>query len=450
MRIRIIDAFTDRPFAGNPAGVCLLDTGTWPDSKWMRRVAAELGHETAFAHPLPDGAGADWALRWFTPAAESNVCGHATLATAHALHTDRAAPLTVRFASQFGILIARTRHDGTITLDFPAAFLAEAPAPDGLAQVLGATIGAAYSTGALGDLLAIASDEAAVRGLRPDFTALARLTRRNGIRGIIVTAASADRRSAYDFVLPVLRTRRRHRRKPRHRQRPHRPRPLLVTPPRPRQPYRAADIRTHRPGPYHRPRRPGPPHRPRGHRPRRHLEQQRGIKGLAEVLADPELARVIDFGQPVCVILAAVLHFQPAEAARSLIAGYAAPLAAGSALLVSVFSAADEEFSRQAAGAYTAARWHSRGPAELERWLREAGLRPLRGHVGNVSTWPLDPPGRTASLAETIGDLAEKLLRPGRAGPPPSLKAQGVYGSSSGSADTARRGRASGRSTCSG
>ena len=66
MRIRIIDAFTDRPFAGNPAGVCLLDAGTWPDTEWMRRIAAELSHETAFARPLPDGAGADWALRWFT------------------------------------------------------------------------------------------------------------------------------------------------------------------------------------------------------------------------------------------------------------------------------------------------------------------------------------------------------------------------------------------------
>ena len=145
----------------------------------------------------------------------------------------------------------------------------------------------------------------------------------------------------------------------------------------------------------------------------------------AEVLADPELARVIDFGQPVCVILAAVLHFQPAEVARFLIAEYAAPLAAGSVLLVSMFSAADKEFSREASRAYTAAQWHSHSPAELERWLREAGLRPLRGHVGNVSTWPLDPPGRTASLAETIGDLAEKLLRPGRARPPPSLKARG-------------------------
>jgi len=200
MRIRIIDAFTDRPFAGNPAGVCLLDAGTWPGAEWMRRIAAELGHETAFARPLPDGAGADWALRWFTPAAESNLCGHATLATAHALHTDRTTPLTVRFASQFGILTARTHHDGSITLDFPAAIPAQAPAPDGLAPALGIELGATYSTGALGDLLATAGNEAAVCGLRPDFTALASLTRRHAIRGIIVTAAAANRDSGYHFV----------------------------------------------------------------------------------------------------------------------------------------------------------------------------------------------------------------------------------------------------------
>jgi PhzF family phenazine biosynthesis protein len=200
MRIRIIDAFTDQPFAGNPAGVCLLGAGTWPSETWMRQVAAELSYETAFARPLPDGADADWALRWFTAAAESNVCGHATLATAHALHTDRAMPLTVRFASNFGLLIARTRHDGTITLDFPAAFPDEAPAPEGLTQSLGVKPHATYRTGALGDLLAAVGDEAAVRSLRPDFTALARLTRQNGIRGIIVTAAAADRHNGYDFV----------------------------------------------------------------------------------------------------------------------------------------------------------------------------------------------------------------------------------------------------------
>jgi len=200
MRIRIIDAFTDRPFAGNPAGVCLLETGTWPDAVWMQRIAAELGHETAFARPLPVGADADWALRWFTPASESNLCGHATLATAHALHSDRALPLTVRFASNFGLLTARTGHDGAITLDFPAAFPTETPSPEGLGHALGAKPQAAYRTGALADLLAVVGDEAAVRALSPDFTALAGFIRRDGSRGIIVTAAAAGRPGGYDFV----------------------------------------------------------------------------------------------------------------------------------------------------------------------------------------------------------------------------------------------------------
>jgi O-methyltransferase involved in polyketide biosynthesis len=134
----------------------------------------------------------------------------------------------------------------------------------------------------------------------------------------------------------------------------------------------------------------------------------------ADVLADPELGRLIDLSQPVALILAAVLHFQPAEAARSLIAGYAAALAAGSVVVVSVFSAADEQFSEEAAKTYTAGEWQSHSPAEVGRWLSGAGLRPLRGRVGNVSTWPLDPPAPAGSVAETIGDLAEKLLRPGR------------------------------------
>ncbi|MFD4953609.1 PhzF family phenazine biosynthesis protein [Streptomyces sp. NPDC058451] len=68
MRIHVVDAFTDRPFAGNPAAVCLLAAGEWPDEAWMRRVAAEMNHsETAFALPLPTPAEADWAIRWFTP-----------------------------------------------------------------------------------------------------------------------------------------------------------------------------------------------------------------------------------------------------------------------------------------------------------------------------------------------------------------------------------------------
>ncbi|MGH8883107.1 MAG: PhzF family phenazine biosynthesis protein, partial [Stackebrandtia sp.] len=201
MRIRIIDAFTDRPFAGNPAAVCLLDADAWPDEGWMRQVAAEMNlPETAFAHPLPEGADADWALRWFTPTVEVDLCGHATLATAHALHSDRGHSGTVRFSSRSGILIAHTHDDGTVTLDFPASPVTEIGVPDGLADALAAKPDCVYGTGALGDLLVVFSDEAAVRALAPDFTALAHLARRDGIRGVIATAPAANPASGYDFV----------------------------------------------------------------------------------------------------------------------------------------------------------------------------------------------------------------------------------------------------------
>jgi PhzF family phenazine biosynthesis protein len=168
VRIRIIDAFADRPFVGNPAAVCLLDTDSWPDQYWMQQVAAEMNlAETAFAHPLPESADAHWALRWFTPAVEVDLCGHATLATAHALHSDRKAPNTVRFSSRSGILIAHTHPDSTITLDFPAAPVTEIPTPSGLPEALSAKPDAVYGTGALGDLLAVFADETGVRTLAP-------------------------------------------------------------------------------------------------------------------------------------------------------------------------------------------------------------------------------------------------------------------------------------------
>ena len=198
---RIIDAFTDRPFGGNPAAVCLLDDAdVWPDEAWMQQVAAEMHlPDTAFAHPLSDGGEADWALRWFTPEVETNLCGHATLATAHAMYRDRGAG-TVRFASRSGVLVAHTADDGTITLDFPAAPATEVAAPDGLAEALGVTPRATFSTGALGDLIALFDDEAAVRSVTPDLGAIARIARRDGIRGTIVTAAAADPGGGYDFV----------------------------------------------------------------------------------------------------------------------------------------------------------------------------------------------------------------------------------------------------------
>jgi PhzF family phenazine biosynthesis protein len=201
MRIRIIDAFTADPFAGNPAAVCLLDPAEWPGEAWMQRVAAELNlSETAFALPLRDNPEADWALRWFTPAAETNLCGHATLATAHAMHADRGTPGTVRFSSLSGVLITHTHPDGTITLDFPVAVPAECAAPAGLAEALGVKPVSTHGTGALGDVLVVLEDEPTVRAVTPDFAALAAQAQRDGTRGVIITSAAADPAAEYDFV----------------------------------------------------------------------------------------------------------------------------------------------------------------------------------------------------------------------------------------------------------
>ena len=203
MRIRIIDAFTDRPFAGNPAAVCLLDADTWPDEAWMQQVAAELHlSETAFAHPLPAGAqdDADWALRWFNTVVEERMCGHATLATVHALHTAGAIAGTVRFSTASGVLAGRAAGDGVITLDFPAAPVSPVPVASALSRALGTTPDETYSAGSLGDVVAVLPDEAAVRSLRPDMSALAEFTTVEGLRGITVTAAANDAADGYDFV----------------------------------------------------------------------------------------------------------------------------------------------------------------------------------------------------------------------------------------------------------
>ncbi|MFG1811470.1 PhzF family phenazine biosynthesis protein [Streptomyces sp. NPDC049040] len=198
MRIRIVDAFTDRPFSGNPAGVLLLDSGGFPDDRWLQQVAAEVNlSETAFAHPLTGDADAGWALRWFTPTTEVGLCGHATLATAHVLRTTGAAHGPVAFRTRAGVLAAEANGDGTITLDFPAAPLTPVTPPDGLADALGAAPLTVLDTGPdCGDLLLEVADEATVRALAPDFAALARLSE----RGVIATASAADPAAGYDFV----------------------------------------------------------------------------------------------------------------------------------------------------------------------------------------------------------------------------------------------------------
>ncbi|MFJ4468743.1 PhzF family phenazine biosynthesis protein [Streptomyces sp. NPDC089424] len=196
MRIRIVDAFTDRPFAGNPAGVLLLDA--FPEDDWMQNVAQEVNHaETAFAHPLPEGGEADWALRWFTPVAEVAMCGHATLATAHVLHSTGAHEGPVRFATRSGVLVATRREDGSTTLDFPTAPLTPVDLPEGLADALGARPLAAYDTGPnVGDLLVELADERTVHALRPDHRAIGA----HSSRGVIATARAEEPALGYDYV----------------------------------------------------------------------------------------------------------------------------------------------------------------------------------------------------------------------------------------------------------
>ncbi|MFD9116126.1 MULTISPECIES: PhzF family phenazine biosynthesis protein [Streptomyces] len=196
MRIRIVDAFTDRPFSGNPAGVLLLDA--FPDDIWLQNVAREVNHaETAFAHPLPSGGEADWALRWFTPVAEVAMCGHATLATAHVLSSTNTHQGPVRFATRSGVLTATPRPDGSLTLDFPTAPLTPVAVPDGVAEALGAEPLSAVDTGPnVGDLLVELADEKTVLGLAPDLRSLGRYSE----RGIIATAPAADPAAGHDYV----------------------------------------------------------------------------------------------------------------------------------------------------------------------------------------------------------------------------------------------------------
>ena len=188
-----VDAFTDRPFAGNPAAVCPLPLPAFPAAGWMQAVAAEMNlAETAFLVRRHDGSGFD--LRWFTPAVEVELCGHATLASAHLLWETglAAAGEPIRFHTLSGVLGAARRGEW-IELDFPAdPASALAAAPPELPEMLGAPpvwVGAGRF-----DLVIELADEAAVRALAPDLRRLAALP----WRGILVTARAAA--PGYDMV----------------------------------------------------------------------------------------------------------------------------------------------------------------------------------------------------------------------------------------------------------
>ena len=188
LRIVQVDAFTDTPFHGNPAAVCVLPTPR--DERWMQDVAREMNlSETAFLHDERDG----WSLRWFTPTVEVALCGHATLASAHVLWEDAHLPRDrqARFHTKSGLLTADRRGDW-IELDFPAKSEAPTPAPAGLAEALG--VAPKYVGKNQLDYLVEVDSDATVRGLTPDFTALAKLP----VRGVIVTSRAAS--GEYDFV----------------------------------------------------------------------------------------------------------------------------------------------------------------------------------------------------------------------------------------------------------
>jgi len=185
-----VDAFAEKAFEGNPAGVVPLDAE--PPEDWMAAVAREMNlSETAFLWPVKEV----WRLRWFTPAREVKLCGHATLASAHLLwETKRLAPdRAAEFETLSGRLSVRRREDGRLELDFPARPPVPTAPPAGLAAALGVEPVEVHASEE--DLLVRLPDESAVAAVAPDFGAL----RKVEARGVIVTAP-ADPGRRLDFV----------------------------------------------------------------------------------------------------------------------------------------------------------------------------------------------------------------------------------------------------------
>jgi PhzF family phenazine biosynthesis protein len=181
-----IDAFTDAPFRGNPAGVCVLDAPR--EAAWMQHVAAEMNlAETAFLVP---SAPARYGLRWFTPVTEVPLCGHATLASAHALWSTGRVPRgdAITFDTLSGALVARP-GEGAITIDLPARRAAATTVPEEVLRAVGVTpiwTGHAGKGPSNVDYVLEVATEAEVRAARPNFPAL------GGVAcGVILTGPSS-------------------------------------------------------------------------------------------------------------------------------------------------------------------------------------------------------------------------------------------------------------------
>jgi PhzF family phenazine biosynthesis protein len=189
VRFTQVDAFTGEPFAGNPAAVVVLPA--WPPEAWMQAVAAEMNlSETAFLVRQGGGFG----LRWFTPAVEVALCGHATLASARVLWDEGHAPAgeLLVFHTKSGALTAAPSGDW-IELDFPATPPEEAVAPEGLVEALG--VAPSWVGRSRFDYVVVVDGEGEVRAAAPDNSAL----RRVKARGVMLTAAAAPG-TGFDFV----------------------------------------------------------------------------------------------------------------------------------------------------------------------------------------------------------------------------------------------------------
>jgi PhzF family phenazine biosynthesis protein len=182
-----VDAFTDRPFAGNPAAVCLLPS--WKPDSWLQSVAREMNlSETAFLVKQSE----HFDLRWFTPTVEVDLCGHATLAAAHIIwQQGYANENEIRFSTKSGVLRAH-RREQEIELDFPLKPETEAEAPSGLLMAL--AVSAQYVGRSQFDYLVEVESEAVLKRIAPDHKRLANLP----VRGIIITSRASD--PQYDFV----------------------------------------------------------------------------------------------------------------------------------------------------------------------------------------------------------------------------------------------------------
>ncbi|MFO7967473.1 MAG: PhzF family phenazine biosynthesis protein [Archaeoglobaceae archaeon] len=193
MKIFQVDAFTSKPYRGNPAGVCILQNAE--DEEWMLNVAGEMNvSETAFLHPQGDG----FNLRWFTPHVEVDLCGHTTLASAHILwETGRLRrDQKAVFYTRSGTLTAQ-RNGEWIEMDFPSRPAESSTLPDSLLDALGIDAKDAklnYTGITQFDYLIEVEKVDSIYDLQPDFSQLAKID----TRGIIVTARSAD--PAYDFI----------------------------------------------------------------------------------------------------------------------------------------------------------------------------------------------------------------------------------------------------------